>query len=60
MSPVFGIVGQGMGLQPQRAGGRWLVNAGIFPLCGFIAAAMGLAMMAPAQRHDELIADLAA
>jgi hypothetical protein len=30
-----------------------------FPSCGFIAAAMGLAMMAPAQRHGELVADLA-
>jgi hypothetical protein len=40
-----------MSLQPQ---------ASIFPPCGFIATAMGLAMMAPAQRHRELIADLSA
>jgi hypothetical protein len=28
--------------------------------CGFITTEMGLTMMAPAQRHDELIADLSA
>jgi hypothetical protein len=37
---------------------RW-VNASIFPPGGFITTAMGLAMMAAAQRHGELIADLA-
>ena len=49
-----------MRLQPQRAGGDGWIKAGIFPPCGFIATAMGLAMMTPAQRHGELIADLAA
>jgi hypothetical protein len=42
------------------AGSNGRVNASIFPPCGFIHAAMGLAMMAPAQRHDELIACLPA
>ena len=49
-----------MGLQPQRAGGDGRINAGILPPCGFIATAMGLAVMAPAQRYGELIAGLAA
>jgi hypothetical protein len=49
-----------MRLQPQRTGSDGRINAGIFPQCGFIATAMDLAMMAPAQRHGELIADLAA
>jgi hypothetical protein len=49
-----------MGLQPQRAGGDGWINAGILPPCGFIATAMGIAVMAPAQRHGELITDLAA
>jgi hypothetical protein len=49
-----------MHLHPKRAGRDGRINAGIFPQCGFIATAMDLAMMAPAQRHGELIADLAA
>jgi hypothetical protein len=51
---------QGMGLQPQSSGGDGRINAVNFPPCGFIAAAMGLTMVAPAQRHGELITDLAA
>ena len=51
---------QRMSLQPQRAGREGRINASIFPPCGFIGTAMGLAMMAPAQRHGELITDLAA
>jgi hypothetical protein len=49
-----------MRLQPQRTGSDGWINASIFPPGRFIATAMGLAMMAPAQRHRELIADLAA
>ncbi|HEV2978229.1 MAG TPA: hypothetical protein VG425_11670 [Casimicrobiaceae bacterium] len=49
-----------MRLKPQRAGSDGRINASIFPPCGFVAKAMGLAMMAPAQRHGELIADLTA
>jgi hypothetical protein len=49
-----------MRLKPQCAGSDGRINAGIFPPCGFIAAAMGFAMVAPAQRHGELITDLAA
>ena len=36
------------------------INASISPPCGFIATAMDLAMMASAQRHGELVADLTA
>jgi hypothetical protein len=49
-----------MRLKPKRAGRDGRINAGIFPQCGFIARAIDLAMMAPAQRHGELIDDLAA
>jgi hypothetical protein len=45
---------------PKSSGGDGWINASIFPPCGFIAAAMSLAMMASAQRHGELITDLAA
>ena len=51
---------QGMRLQPQRASGDGWINAGILPPGGFIAKAMGLAMMPPAQRHGELVTCLAA
>jgi hypothetical protein len=60
MSISSGIVGKGMGLRPQRAGSRGRVNTSIFPPHGFIAAAMGLTIMAPTQGHGKLIADLAA
>jgi hypothetical protein len=49
-----------MPLQPKRAGTDGRINTGIFPPCGFIARAMSLPMVAAAQRHGELIADLAA
>ena len=49
-----------MGLQPQSAGDSGRINGSILPPCGFVARAMGLAMMAPAQRHGELVTDLAA
>ena len=47
------------GGEPQRAGSYGRVNTNIFLPRGFVAAAMGVAMMAPAQRHGELVADLA-
>ena len=50
---------QRMRLQPQRAGGDGRIDTGLFPPCGFIATAMDLTVMAPAQRHGELIADFA-
>ena len=50
---------QRMRLQPQRAGNDIRVDTGLLPPRGFIATAMDLPMMAPAQRHGELIADLA-
>ena len=49
-----------MRLQPQRAGGDTRINASLLPPCRFVATAMDLAMMAAAERHGELIADLAA
>jgi len=45
-----------MGLQPQRAGGDGRIDAGLFPPSGFMATAMDLTVVAPAQRHGELIA----
>ena len=48
-----------MRLQPKRTGSDSRLNASICPPCGFITRAMGLAMMAAAERHYELIADLA-
>ena len=49
-----------MRLQPQAPGSDGRINASIFPPCGFIATAMDLTMVSPAERHGELIADLAA
>ena len=45
-----------MRLQPQRAGGDGRIDTGLLPPSGFIATAMDLAVVAPAQRHGELIA----
>ena len=50
---------QWMGLKPKRASGDERIDTGLTPPCGFIAAAMNLAMMYPAQRHGELVANLA-
>ena len=47
---------QRMGLQPQRAGSDGRIDTGLFPPRGFIATAMDLTVVAPAQRHGELIA----
>ena len=49
-----------MRLQPQRAGGSGRIDIGLPPPCGFIAIAMDLTVVSAAQRHSELIADLAA
>jgi hypothetical protein len=47
--PVDAEYRQRVGLQPQCAGrDRW-INASIFPPCGFVATAMGFAMMTAAQ-----------
>jgi hypothetical protein len=48
-----------MGLKPQRAGGGGRIDASFLPPCRFVATAVDLAMMAAAERHGELIADLA-
>ena len=45
-----------MRLQPQRAGRDDWIDTGLDPPCGFIAATMNLAVVAPAQRHGKLIA----
>jgi hypothetical protein len=51
--------GQRMSLQPECArGGNW-IDGERSPPCGFVAAAVGFAMMAAAERDGELIADLA-
>ena len=49
-----------MGFQPQCTGSDRRINASSFPPGGFVTAAMGLTMVAPAQRHGEFITDLAA
>lgn len=50
---------QRLRFQPKRTGrGTWFNSGGCLP-CGFIAAAMDLAMIATAQRDGELVADLA-
>jgi hypothetical protein len=46
--------------QPQRPScDGWIDPRGIPPFC-FVATAVNLAVMSPAQRHREFIADLAA
>jgi hypothetical protein len=45
-----------MSLEPHRAGGSGRIDAGLLPPSGFIATAMDLTVMVPAQRHSELIA----
>jgi hypothetical protein len=49
-----------MGFQPKGARGDSRIDTGFLPPCGFIATAMNLAVMAPAQRYGELVTDLAA
>ena len=49
-----------MRLQPQHTGGGGWIDASLSPPCRFVATAMDLAMMAAAERHGELIADLPA
>jgi hypothetical protein len=51
---------QRMCLQPQRARGGSGIDTDLVPLCCFIAAAVDLAMMPPAQRHGEFVADFSA
>ena len=48
---------QRMRLQPQRAGGDGRIDTGLLPPSGFVATAMDLTVVAPAQRHSELVAD---
>jgi hypothetical protein len=46
--------------QPKDSGGGSRVNPNVVPPDGFVAAAMHLAVMTPAKRDRELVADLAA
>ncbi len=48
-----------MRLQPQRMGRDGWINSSGPPPCGFIAAAVDLAMVSSAQRDGEFIAYLA-
>jgi hypothetical protein len=49
-----------MCLQPKNASRRARIDTGLLPPRRFIATAMDLAMVSPAERHGELVADLAA
>jgi len=44
---------------PQDAGDNSRIDLSLSPPCGFIAAAVNLAMVPPTQRHRELVTDLA-
>jgi hypothetical protein len=48
-----------MCFKPKRASGGGRIDGGLLPPCSFITSSMNLAVMAPAQRNGELIADLA-
>jgi hypothetical protein len=48
-----------MRFEPKRTGSGAGINAGLFPPCRLVATAVDLAMMAAAERHRKLIADLA-
>ena len=50
----------GVAFEPKGSGCNRRIDTNIFPPCCFIAAAMDLAMMIPAERNGELITDLAA
>ena len=49
-----------MPLQPENPSRGGRIDASLVPPHGFIAAAMHLAMMSPAQGYRKLVADLAA
>ena len=48
-----------MRAKPQDARDNPRINLSLSPPCGFIAAAVNLAMVPPTQRHRELVTDLA-
>ena len=48
-----------MGFEPQRPGRARRIESEFPPPSGFITMTMELAMMCPAERHRELVADLA-
>jgi len=43
----------------ESSGNSKSINAGLFPPCNFITRAVNFAMVAPAERDGELVADLA-
>src|SRR5262249_32911110 len=51
---------QRMCIHPNRACGACRIETEFLPPPGFITVTVQLAMMSPAQRHRELVADLAA
>ena len=53
------LVGSRTRAEPQDAGDNSRINLSLSPPCGFIAAAVNLAMVPPTQRHRELVTDLA-
>ena len=46
--------------EPQRAGGTSRIESEFLPPSGFIAVTMNFAMISPAERDRELVADFAA
>jgi hypothetical protein len=48
-----------MRFEPKRAGRDGRIKPGFLPPSGFVTTAMHLALVPSAQRHGELIADLA-
>ena len=54
------VAGQWVGFEPQLTGREGRVDSSLVPPRRFIAMTMQLAVMATAERHGELVADLAA
>ena|ERR1700733_12670060 len=48
-----------MRFEPKRSSRNGRIDTGLFPPCGFVAAAMDLSMVTSTQRDSELIAYLA-
>ncbi len=49
-----------MCFQPQRASANGRIDTGFFPPRSFVTAVMDFAVMPPAERDGELVADFAA
>ena len=46
-----------MARQPEYTGNIRRIDANVFPPCDLVTTVMNFAVMTPAQRHGELIAD---